>query len=221
MKVLSFKCPDCSARMRINETDTRAVCEYCGHVMLLKDEARRYAHQFEDETHAAHAKLADKINALLAPVADLQRAREVANARKTTLDASHRTLAKRVSFIGKAKVFIIPVFLGLLMLLDMVKSNSPQIEFGPAGFLALIALIPAYIIRFIRMTILKLKIKREENAYYEVLANIHHLENTPDLQLIPEPYRTTQHIREIVTLLKTRRADTILQAVNQIKKKAN
>ena len=78
MKVLSFKCPDCSARIKINETDTRAVCEYCGHVLLLKDEARRAVHQFEDEPHfdpqAAHAKLADKISALLAPVADLQRA---------------------------------------------------------------------------------------------------------------------------------------------------
>lgn len=147
-------------------------------------------------------------------------ARETAAHRKAALDASRRTLSKRVSFIGKAKVLIIPVFMGLLLLLDSLRGKSPQPEYGAAGFLVLMALVPAYIVRVIRMNMLKSRIKREEAAYHDVLANIHYLENIPDLHLLPEPYRTPQHIREMVNLIKSRRADTIQQAVNHIKKKA-
>jgi len=229
MKVLSIKCPDCSARMKINDTETRAKCEYCGQVMILKENPSISTNGFDHlkqsglpfhyaQTHVTNPmsqeELIKRISALIEPISELKRLKETVIAKKAILDDRKDTLAKRISSTGKTKVFIFPLCIGVVILLLSSAGKSAKPEYGIAAFIALLALIPAYIIRAIRLSILKSKINKEETNYQEVLKKIDNLQNTPDLHLIPETYRNTGYIKAILNTLKTHQVNTVQQAIN-------
>ena len=60
IKLISVKCPDCGARLDIEEGRKMAFCSYCGAKILIKDE-NEYTFRHIDETGIKKAEIDSKI----------------------------------------------------------------------------------------------------------------------------------------------------------------
>lgn len=49
MKLFDLNCPKCGAQLKIDDKITKGVCEHCGTVVLIDDEARHIQYDNAEE----------------------------------------------------------------------------------------------------------------------------------------------------------------------------
>ena len=61
MKFIPSTCPHCGANMRLNQTEQKAVCEYCGTVLFLDDNTTRIEYVNAEQAGYNFAPIAQQV----------------------------------------------------------------------------------------------------------------------------------------------------------------
>ncbi len=120
MTLIDLVCPDCGAKLRINEKSTHATCNYCGHNIVIKND-QQDGHQFGFDFErgriqaqsVTNAELASRIQKLLPVLPKVQKYQEKLNS--LTLQSQElEVLCQQDKNKSSIMVIILPIILGLV-----------------------------------------------------------------------------------------------------------
>lgn len=223
MTLIDLVCPDCGAKLRINDKLTHATCNYCGHNIVIKND-QQDGHQFGFDFErgrmqaqsVTNTELVTRIQKLLPVLPKVQKYQERLNS-LTFQSQELETLCQQDKNKSSIIVIILPCILGLvvagiLFLLKWSISSYWHYILISAAFgmiLGLLTLLPRYFHaqKYKRLISKQAQLQKTKDS---VLAGI----PADDIELIPSNYWDITSLKYIYSAITKKRAMSIYQAIN-------
>ncbi|MBR6382154.1 MAG: hypothetical protein IKS07_10855 [Lachnospiraceae bacterium] len=229
MKIVQMECPNCGAKLQVNEELTYANCNFCGQQFLIEREktALETGYDFERGREAATRKSAEelrqKVTALVEPIKKLEMLnqqilvlQQAKSDLQTKIDALEPKVEKTESEIGRDLPLILPsAILAAFLVIALVTGGGIATLLTGLVFAAIAFGIIVSIWTTNRQNLdgFYNSLGRTEQSLSDDQRALDEIVKKNDFGIIPGPYRKSEAMRAFAYYFTSGRVSTIQEAV--------
>ena len=220
MKLVSMACPNCGARLEVNDSLKKAACNFCGYTFLIDDEVQRVSLEIQNgqqlgrdleigrrSVRGANVELAREVYDLIEPISTLDENRKkIERFEKSIKDDNTR------AFWAKIATAVVPA---VLIVMFIIAHLDGERHFGATDLAVILfyTAIPAiiWLCSALNAQSREKSLEKVKDAYNSAMESLEGL----NLDIIPPAYRNREALTFFYDALYNQRAMTIQEAVLQ------